>query len=277
MFIAILSTVTRVQAQDSYRLSTWGEDLFATKWESGAVFAGATTLGLTSWNWGSSKSFRVNSEDWFGTETGSGGTDKLGHAFTSYAITNVLADRLVRLGRSPERAGLSAALTAQTVMLYVEVFDGLSDDHGFAYEDVIMNMLGTGLAYVRTVYPNVRDLVDYRMEYLQSDYKGFRPFSDYAGQKFLFAFKLSGFDALQDTPLRFIELQTGYYTRGFTKEEQADDVDKNRYGFVGVSINLNELFFGKRNAQESELKNSGRLFLEHIQVPYISVRSDKKL
>jgi hypothetical protein len=269
--------VTRVQAQDSYRLSTWGEDLFATKWESGAVFAGATTLGLTSWNWGSSKSFRVNSEDWFGTETGSGGTDKLGHAFTSYAITNVLADRLVRLGRSPERAGLSAALTAQTVMLYVEVFDGLSDDHGFAYEDVIMNMLGTGLAYVRTVYPNVRDLVDYRMEYLQSDYKGFRPFSDYAGQKFLFAFKLSGFDALQDTPLRFIELQTGYYTRGFTKEEQADDVDKNRYGFVGVSINLNELFFGKRNAQESELKNSGRLFLEHIQVPYISVRSDKKL
>lgn len=32
-----------------------------------------------------------------------GGADKLGHAFSSYAMTNLLADRLEYKGRSPER------------------------------------------------------------------------------------------------------------------------------------------------------------------------------
>lgn len=264
------------QAQASYDLSTWAEDVKATKWESGAVVAGVTALGLTSWNWGSSKSFRFNPEGWFGEDTGSGGADKLGHAFTSYAMTNVLADRLVRQGRSPERAALSAAITTQAVMLYVEAFDGLSDDHGFAREDVVMNLLGTGLAYARTVNPNVRDLVDFRMEYQPSGYKGFRPFSDYSGQKFLFALKLGGFNALKETPFRFLELQTGYYTRGFSKAERDDGFDRSRHSFVGVGLNLTELLFGRRATQEPELKNAGRLFFEHIQIPHTAARSGRE-
>jgi len=262
-----------LHAEGGYGFATWVDDVKSTKWETGAVLAGVTALGLTSWNWGSSKSFRFNSEGWFGEDTGSGGADKLGHAFTSYAITNVLADRLVRQGRSPERAALSAALTTQAVMLYVEAFDGLSDDHGFAREDVMMNLLGTGLAYARTVNPTVRDLLDFRMEYDPSGYKGFRPFSDYAGQKFLLAWKLGGFDSLRQTPLRYLELQTGYYTRGFSKDERADGFERSRHSFVGVGLNLTELLFGQRGARESELKNAGRLFFEHIQLPYTAARS----
>lgn len=266
-----------LHAQGGYGFSTWVEDVKATKWESGAVVAGVTALGLTSWNWGSSKSFRFNPEGWFGEDTGSGGADKLGHAFTSYAITNVLADRLVRQGRSPERAALSAAITTQAVMLYVEAFDGLSDDHGFAREDVVMNLLGTGLAYARTVNPHVRDLLDFRMEYQPSGYKGFRPFSDYSGQKFLLAFKLGGLGALRETPFRFLELQTGYYTRGFSKDERAEGIDRSRHSFVGIGLNLTELLFGRRASQESELKNAGRMFFEHIQIPHTAVRSDREL
>lgn len=166
-------------AQTNYGLDVWAEDVKDTRWESGATVAGVTALGMYSWDWGSSKRFRWNPEGWFGANTGSGGADKLGHAFTSYALTNVLADRLVRQGKPAERAALSAALTTQAIMLYVEVFDGYSNDHGFAREDVVMNMLGTGLAYARTVNPALRDVLDYRMEYQPSGYKGFRPFSDY--------------------------------------------------------------------------------------------------
>lgn len=263
-----------VHAQDAYGVSQWADDVSAARWEAGASVAGVTALGLSSWKWGSSKSFRWNPEGWFGEQTGSGGADKLGHAFSSYALTNVLADRLVREGRSPERAGLSAALTTQAVMLYVELFDGLSNDHGFAREDVVMNLMGTGLAYARTVNPALRDTLDFRMEYQPSGYKDFRPFSDYSGQKYLLAFKLGGIPTLRETPLRYLELQTGYYTRGFSKAERDAGLDRSRHSFVGIGLNLNELIFGRRSEAESGMTHAGRLFFEQVQLPDTAVRSE---
>lgn len=264
-------------AQEQYQLSTWVEDVKATGWESGAAFAGVTALGLNSWAWGSSNSFRWNPEGWFGEDTGSGGADKLGHAFSSYALTNVLSDRLVRQGRSPERAALSAALTTQAIMLYVEVFDGFSSDHGFAREDVVMNLLGSGLAYARAANPRLRDTLDFRLEYDPSGYKGFRPVSDYSGQRYVAALKLAGIETTRETPLRFFELQAGYYTRGFSTAEQADGLTRSRRAFVGVGLNLSELLLGRRAGQEPELKNAGRLFFEHVQLPYTATRSSHEL
>lgn len=67
--------------------------------ETGTIVAGVTALGAYSWGWCSSKKFKFNPEGWFGDNTSSGGADKLGHAFSSYAMNNVLTDRLVRKGR----------------------------------------------------------------------------------------------------------------------------------------------------------------------------------
>ncbi|MBV5330797.1 MAG: DUF2279 domain-containing protein [Chlorobium sp.] len=257
--------------------SDWIEDVGDTKWETAAAFAGVTTLGIVSWEWGSSKSFRWNPEGFFGMETGSGGADKLGHAFTSYACTNIIADRLEKKGRSAARAGLSAAITTQLILLYVELFDAYSLDHGFAWEDCVMNLGGSGFAVARNAIPGLRDLVDYRMEYEPSGYNGFRPISDYPGQKYLLALKLSGIDRFSDTPLRYLELHGGYYTRGFSKEEELDGLKPQRYGFVGVGINLGELLLGHPKKDESDLRHAGRMFFEHIQIPYTSVHSSTKL
>ncbi len=261
-------------AQESNLWRDWTEDLSANRWESAAAFAGVTALGLHSWNWGSSKTFKVNDEGWFGKETGSGGADKLGHAFSSYTMTNLLANRLEYKGRSPERAAINAALLTQAVMLYVEIFDGYSGDHGFSKEDMAMNALGSGLAYARAAVPGLRELIDFRLEYEASGYKGYRPLSDYSGQKYLFAFKLGGLNALKDSPMRFFELQAGYYARGFSKLEKVDGFGRTRNHFVGVGLNLSQLLFGHRSEQESELKNAGRLFFEHIQVPHTAVRTE---
>lgn len=260
--------------RDPYQLADWRQDVRATAWETGGLFAGATLLGLNSWNWGSSNHFKVNDEGWFGDDTGSGGSDKLGHAFISYAITNVLSDRLVRQNVAPERAALSAFLTTQALMTYVEVFDGYSDDHGFSKEDMAMNVLGSGLAYARALRPGLRDTLDFRLEYERSKNKDFRPISDYEGQTYLVALKLGGFDALRSTPLRFFELHTGYYSRGFSKVARENGVVRRRENFVGFGVNLNELLFGQRQAAESEARNNGRLFFEHIQIPGLSVRND---
>lgn len=266
-----------VNAQTESVWADWRSDVLATSWETGAVVAGATTLGMKSWDWGSRKQFKWNPEGWFGDTTSSAGTDKLGHAFTSYALSNVFTDRLVRAGRPVERAALSAALTTQAIMLYVEVFDGYSNDHGFAREDLLMNLMGSGLSYARAVNPKLRDLLDFRMEYQPSGYKGFRPFSDYAGQKYLLALKFSGVDSLRQTPLRYVELQVGYYACGFSKAEREAGLERTRHNFVGVGLNLGELLFGQRSAQENELRNAGRLFFEHIQVPSTAARHENQV
>ncbi|NLI34370.1 MAG: hypothetical protein GX422_16540, partial [Deltaproteobacteria bacterium] len=52
------------------------------RYETAALLAGITAVGLYSWDWGSTSDFHTNSEGWFGPDTGSGGADKLGHAFT---------------------------------------------------------------------------------------------------------------------------------------------------------------------------------------------------
>lgn len=258
------------EATNAYSPQIFWDNASAVKWEAAAVFGGATVLGITSWKWGSEKSFKFNSEGWFDKDTGSGGADKLGHAFSSYAITNFLTERLVMQNKAPAEAALTAAILTQGIMLYVEVFDGYSGDHGFSGHDLAMNVIGSALAYARQTHPRLRDLVDFRMEYEPSGQKGFRPLSDYEGQKYLLALKFSGIDALRDTPLRYLELQGGYYTRGFKGNHPYTDRD--RSGFVGVGVNLSELFFGRRKSDDSGMTRLGRGFFEHVQVPYTAVR-----
>lgn len=277
--LAFLFWPSLVLAQDvktAYSSQIFLEDAAAVKLETAAIFSVITALGLKSWNWGSSNSFKISSEGWFGRGAGSGGADKIGHAFTNYAITNLLTERLIAQGREPAQAALTSVLITQALWLYVEVFDGYSKDHGFAPEDVVMNLLGSGLAYARHVNPDLKGLVDFRMEYWPSGYKGFRPLTDYSGQKFLLALKLSGFDALRNTPLRYLELQTGYYTRGFSKAEREDDLERTRHSFVGVGLNLSELLFGQRRSGDSGLRHAGQVFFEHIQIPHTAVRSERR-
>lgn len=266
---------TAAPATEVYSIYSTLDDVKAIKWEGLGAFAGITALGVKSWDWGSS-GFHFNNEHWFGKSTGSGGADKLGHAFTSYALTNAFAERLQAKGRSPERAALSASLLTSALMLYVEAFDGVSGDHGFSYEDVVMNSLGVGFAYLRQTNPRLKSLVDYRMEYKPSGYKGFRPFSDYEGQKYLLALKFSGFKSLKQTPLRYFELQAGYYARGFSKEARNDGQTRRQYGFVGIGVNLTQLFFGYPSEMDRSYDKVGRFAFEHVQVPYTAVRTENK-
>ena len=257
---------------ESYSFKTTVDDVKAIKWEGLGALAGITALGAKSWDWGGS-SFHFNNEHWFSKNTGSGGADKLGHAFTGYALTNAFAERLQAKGRSPERAALSASLLSTALMLYVEAFDGFSGDHGFSYEDVVMNSLGVGFAYLRQTNPRLKSLVDFRMEYKPSGYKGFKPLSDYEGQKYLFALKLSGFKSLKQSPLRYFELQAGYYSRGFSKEARNDGQFRRQNGFVGIGVNLSQLFFGYPSEADRYYERTGRFIFEHVQVPYTAVRA----
>ena len=169
----------------------------------------------------------------------------------------------------PEGAELTGVALSMGVMTTVELLDGFSG-HGFAWQDMVMNAAGAGFSYVRNTVPGLRDKLDFRFEYVPSgnDDDNFRPYSDYSGQKYLLALKLSGFDALEETPLRFVELHAGYFARGFTDKEQEEGDDLRREPYVGIGINMSELLFGQGPLRDTLVGRVGRGTLEYIQVPY---------
>jgi hypothetical protein len=175
------------------------------------------------------------------------------------------------------------------LMTYIEVFDGFSVDHGFSHEDLIIDAVGALFAVARRSVPGMREKVDFRLLYTPSgstlrsiscfpsahcekDGKTARgPFTDYSNQRYLLALKLSGFDKIRDTPLRFVELHGGYYARGFTREEEERGEPLRRRLFIGAGLNVGELLFGRRPGR---FGRAGKSLLEYLQPPYTAIHSN---
>lgn len=255
---------------NGYRFTTFPSDVATIPWHTTAIVAGAAVLGIANWNWGSS-SFTFNDEGFFGEDTGSLGMDKLGHAYSTYLISDFFNHYMQKKGASTY-APYNAALLSWGIMLGVEVFDGFSEDHGFSYEDLIFNFFGASFSVIRNIVPGLREKLDFRLEYIPSGNKdGFHPITDYSGQKYVLALKLSGFDLCKKTPLRFLELQGGYFARGFTEKEEEEGDPLRREPYVAIGINLSELFFGTTKIGKTKFGHYASRFLEYVQVPYTYV------
>ncbi len=261
---------------DAFRTTQYDGRLFLTHLadvplDVAGIYGATAIIGITHWGWGND-GFHFHSEGWFGKHTGSGGIDKLGHAFTSALISDFLTDRIRMASSRPEGAAITAGLLSFGVMSAIEVFDGYASDHGFSYEDMIVDTAGILFSVARNAIPGLREKIDFRQEYFpQAVDHGFHPFLAYEGKRFLLALKLSGFDAFRDTPLRYVEIQAGYYARGFSTAARRAGVRKRRVPFIGIGINLNELFLGPYERDEHTLKWGARFALEHFQVPFNSL------
>ncbi len=234
--------------------------------------AGVSLLyGLIAWDYGTS-SFRFGSEGWFGADTDYGGADKVGHAWTSYFLCNVFNAVYRYWGYDREEAALRAALSGYGMVTVVEFGDGFSRDHGFSWEDQLMNTLGVGLAYLLLRLPAVDEVVDFRMEWIPSpalrhgDRDDF--VTDYSGYKFLLAFKPAGLSKESPPALRLLEFQLGYFTRGYLSPDYKYFDEKTRELYVGVGINVTSLL-------ELTLGTSAGRVFDFIQVPYTYISAGK--
>ncbi len=252
----------------------YGWDTFATqahsiKWDIAATAALAAGIGLSDWDWGS-RSFHFRREGWFGRDTEYLGMDKLGHAYSGYLFTEYFTQRIAHSTGDRAGAALTGAVLGMGLQTYIEVLDGFSEN-GFSQEDFVADGIGVGFSVLRSHIPRLADKLDFRMEYLPSGNDGrFAPFHDYSGQKYLLALKFSGFEAFEDTPLRFVELHAGYLARGFTDAERQRGDGIRREPYVAVAFNLRELLDEAPQRDALPVMMTAKA-LEYLQPPYTYV------
>ena len=227
------------------------------------------------------ESFRVSHEGWFGHNTPDGGADKLGHAFTSYVSTRLLASSLEHWGGQERKDAIwLAGLTAAGVSLAVEVLDGYTRDYGFSATDLTMNLVGVGAGMFLESSSRWDDLIDLRWQYRRSadaKWLGDRdPIADYSGQTYLLVFKASGIPAFQSNRwLRFLEFQVGYGSRGYSPHPGSFapvQPRPHRNLYFGIGLNLSELLgatvFGDSRGRARRVTEN---VLEYLQVPGTNV------
>ncbi len=189
-----------------------------------AAAIGAGTIGLAAygyskwWRDGFVGSFRTVNESWFGLDTNSGGTDKLGHGYANYVGTRLLTWSFAALGHDRDAARKLGFVTTVAAFTAVEVIDGFSRKWRFSKEDALMNVAGAGLGYLVEKHPTLDQLLDFRLLYRAGKRDGKRdqwdPLGDYSGQTYLLTLKASGIASIRNQgPLRYLELAIGYRAR----------------------------------------------------------------
>lgn len=191
--------------------------------------------GIRYWNYADFKP-HVTSEAWFGQNTKHGGADKLGHFYAGYAIANVFAKQFQDWGYSRKHAALYSSLSSSLITGYMEVGDAYSE-FGFSKQDFIMNIAGTLTSYALYIHPELAKKINIRAEYIPTGTTN-DPITDYDGMKYLIAMRLDGFDKTARSPLRFFELQLGYYTRGY---ENKSPHNRQRNIYTGIGLNVSHL------------------------------------
>ncbi|NUM89423.1 MAG: DUF2279 domain-containing protein [Bdellovibrionales bacterium] len=224
-----------------------------------AAIALVTIWGFASWDYGSAK-MNFKNEGWFGHDTKYGGADKMGHLWSTYAFGDLLGYLYGSWGYDHEKAAQLSALSSWIFMGMMEVLDASSASHGFSYEDMTMNTIGALASYLFQTYPELDRKFDLRSEYKPKTWRG-DIITDYEQLKYIAVLKLSGFDMVKDTFMKYFEIHVGYYTRGFDYKPKHEDRTRNVYAGIGVNI---PLLMG-----EAGLKKTAKVF-EYIQIPFTS-------
>lgn len=204
----------------------------------------------------------MGDEGWFEEDTKYGGADKLGHLYSTYLWSLGFSSLYEYWGMENDDAMIYGPLTSWIFQGLMEVGDSFSESQGFSYEDMIANTVGAGFYYLREKYPSLKEKVDLRLEYLPNFSSEGDIFTKYDSMKYLVAIKFSGFESMNDSFLKYGELQLGYYTRGY--ENEIDYPQKERIGYVGIGINVAEVL------KEMGWLKTSKVF-NYYQLPYTSI------
>ena len=254
-----LTSERKISSEKKELLTRGQKTLLLNAGSMAAIFV----YGLSQWDYGED-GFHSANEGWFQRDTKYGGADKLGHFWSSYALSHLYSYVYRKWGYTEKEANLYGALSNLGVQTFMEVADGFSSQ-GFSYEDLIMNVAGAGVAYVWGRVPYLAKKIDFRMEYtpgFNSRDLGFS--TNYERQRFLMAIKADGFKFVKNPYLKYLEFHVGYYA-GHYKDYKVDSLDdRGRHLYIGIGFNVSKLVQKFVNTR----------VLDYIQIPYTSARKD---
>lgn len=234
------------------------------------VFAPVLAVGFLQWDWGRDK-FHSKDEGFFQENSRYGGADKMGHFYSSYLISELLAKKFIVDGIAPDKAALYGASSSFVMTSLIELGDATAKEHGFSSHDQVMNTVGALASYALLINPNLDKKIDFKVDYIPTSNpfkSGGRLIDDYDGARYIASLKLSGFDFSQNNFLRFIELQTSYQATGYINR---GDSPSRKIGF-GVALNIAQLieyFFDR----EPNKYLAG--FFDYYQPRYTYIAHDK--
>lgn len=224
-----------------------------------------TAWGVAFWDYFTISPVAGN-EGWFEKDTKYGGADKLGHVYSTYLWSLGFSSLYEYWGMKEEDSMIYGPMTSWIFQGLMEVGDSFSKSQGFSYEDMIANTVGAGFYYLREKYPPLKEKVDLRLEYLPNFNSSGDVFTKYDSMKYLVAIKFSGFESMNDSFLKYAELQLGYYTRGY--ENEIDYPKKERIGYVGIGINVSEVLKAAGWLKTSKVFNYYQLPYTYIPFEY---------
>jgi hypothetical protein len=107
-------------------------------WIGGVAYTTAmTSLGISWYGNTGFKSFRFYDDNHEWKQM-----DKFGHFYTTFHLTQGIAEGLESVGMTSKKARLWAAASASFMMLNIEVFDGFSPQYGSSWGDLLANTSG---------------------------------------------------------------------------------------------------------------------------------------
>ena len=227
-----------------------------------------TAYGIGFWDYFQTAP-KADGEGWFGRTTKYGGADKLGHFWSTYAVGHLFSYIYRWWDFDRDQANTLGAVSSLGMQTIMEVGDAFSGDYGFSYEDALMNVAGAGAAYVLGKYPELARKIDFRFEYVPKSFSDLTNdlLTNYDNQRYLVALKLDGFDMFHDSYLSYLELQAGYYTRGYEEWDPGDPDNRRRNFYFGVGFNVSKLV---QNFVDVGL-------FDYVQVPYTTIGVSKGL
>jgi len=253
-----------------HRYDSFGRRVGAVKWELAGLVGVLTAVNLPK-DLHHGSSFHFHDEGWFGRDTDNIGVDKLAHAYNSYLFAELLYARMKRKTGGGFRSALTASILAVGLQAYGEIYDGFEDSSGWSPQDTASSFVGAGFSLLRNSVPGLKEKLDFRLLLVpNSHFYSYEGKEHYRQEHFLLALKLAGFPALRKGPLRFVELQAGYYARGFTPRERARGETPQRKPFVGIGFNVGELLRSSR----SPVGRAAGSVLDYVQLPYTSAHID---
>jgi len=222
---------------------SFGRQVHSIRWELGAAVAFMTVSNTLKVAHEGGQSFHFQDEGWFGDDTVNLGMDKLAHAWNTFWLTDAIEAR-IRHKTGASNAALPAAGLAMGLMLYSELWDAHKKTSGFSFQDLAMNAAGAGFSVLRNSVPGLDDKLDFRLQ-ITPNHDIYTPAGTrhYRQMRYQLVLKLAGFEGMERSPLRFVELHAGYRATGFTGPERRRGEELRQRPFVGIGINLNELFF----------------------------------